>query len=454
MKHRLFLALISTVIIYLNACSFQNSKDKQKQDDSLSELTVLNWTYNSIDSTIDEFSNLYPNIKLEQKMYDDEDTGGVKEKAITEIMSGEGPDILLLRVPTFPNIHKMIGNNIFYDLDTLIKSDKSFKIEEYNQIVMDSGMYKGKRYLVPLYFSLPVMITTKSFLSDHDFSIPDGEITWTELSQMSKEFGNDGKNKGKYMFSEDSSFENLIRCSYMEYVDYSKRKSSFDSTKFISLLNNYKELQSVVCPAEIAKKANMIELLKNETFGIANNSIALSYISSMNSCFKQYLGEEMYIIPFPTDQPQIGITANIRIVAGINANCKNPREAFEFLKLILSKENQTPYLNLNNSRYIGGLPVNIEAWEEELRHYMSSEVIAGAGESYWIGSLEYKPSPLSPNIEIKVKQLYNNMAKAEINDYRVYTIITEETKAFLADKSSAEKTAKAINQKVMLYLNE
>jgi hypothetical protein len=54
----------------------------------------------------------------------------------------------------------------------------------------------------------------------------------------------------------------------------------------------------------------------------------------------------------------------------------------------------------------------------------------------------------------RVKYLYNNITKAEINDYTVLGIILDETKDFLAGKISAEQTAKAINQKVMLYLNE
>ncbi len=457
MRHKLFLTAISIIlIISLNACSFQNVKEGQKGEDSSSGLTVLSWSKSKIDDVINQFSTLHPEIKLQDKRYFDNDEGGVKEKAITEIMAGGGPDILVFRVKEFPNLHKILENDTLYDLNKLIEKSKSFKIEEYNKTVMDSGVFNGERNLIPLYSNLPVMITTKSFLSDQGFNITNRGITWTELAQMAKKFASNNDNKGKYMFSNDFSFESLIQCSYMKYIDYGKRKSSFDSEDFISLLNMCKAIQPAVCPTQLVDKDNSIKQFVKGVVGFVrdDNTMELSNLFSYNSVCKQYLGEEMYLIPFPSDQKSAEIIGNVRVMVGINANCKGPQEAFEFIELLLKKENQTPYINMLKN-YVKGSPVNNEAWNEELKYYMGS----GLGlEKHSFGDetgfIEFTPSPLSSNMGTEINQLYKGITRVEFCDFRVLTILIEETKAFLSGKASAEKTAKNINQKVMLYLNE
>ena len=457
MRHKPYLILISAMIIFsFNACSFQNSKEEQEGKESSSELTVLNWSKSKIDDVISQFSTLHPEIKVQDKRYFDNDEGGFKEKAITELMAGGGPDILVFRVKEFPNLHKILENDTLYDLNKLIEKSKSFKLEEYNKTVMDSGVYEDERNLIPLYSNLPVMITTKSFLSNQGISIPDNGVTWPELAQMAKKFVSNSNNKGKYMFSNDFNYENLMQCSYMKYIDYTKRNSSFDSNEFISLLNICKEIQPAVCPTEIAKKANSAEHLAKGTVGFVrdDDTMELSNLFSYNSICKQYFGEEMYLIPFPSDQKNVDIIGNVRVMVGINANCKRPKEAFEFLELLLKKENQTPYMNINKN-YVKGSPVNIDAWNEELKYYMGS----GLGiEKHLFGDetgvIEFIPSPLSSKMGAEIDQLYRGITRVEFGDYRVLTILTEETKAFLSGKASAEETAKNINQKVMLYLNE
>ncbi len=457
MKQRKFiLIIIVLIIISLSACSFSDSSEVKNQDEPSSKLTILSWSHYNIDIAMNEFNISHPDIELEQEFYDDEETGKVKEKIITEIMSGEGPDIQIMRVRHFPNLHKMLDNKIFYNLDTLIKNDKSFEMQEYNQIVFDSGMNDGKRFLVPLYFNIPAMITTKSFLANNGFTIQEGAITWTQLSQMAKEFVNNEKNKGKYMFSSDYSFEELIQNSYMKYIDFNKRKASFDSPEFIALLKMYKEVQPAVCPVEIEKKAPIVDLMKNSTYGVIQYPIDIEGQANINSVLKQYLEEEAYIIPLPAEQQKSDITATVGLVAGIKANCKKPQEAYEFMKLLLAKDNQIPHLFKKD--YNRNLPVNIEACKEELNYWMSPERNDTSSEYRSFGGIggmvNFASTPLSADMGAKADKLYNGITKAEINDYTVLSILKEDAKNFLDGTASAEKTAKAINDKVMLYLNE
>ena len=463
MKHRLLSMIISAALILsLSACSSSSSSDtqkEQKQEDSSSssKLTILNCLNNNIDLEIAKFTTKHPDIKLEEEIYEDETTREIKKQTMTKVLAGEGPDILIMRVKDFPNINKMFQSKLFYDLNTLIKDDKSFKMDEYNKVVMDSGIVDGKRYVVPLFFNISAITTTKSFLSKNGLNIPEGGVSWTELSQMVKKFVNNNKNDGKYMFGSDFSFDSLIYNSYMKFVDFNKKESSFDSEEFISLLNIYKDIQAAVCPDEVAKKSNIADLMKNGTYGIVQWDTNIQARQSMDSFYKQIFGEEVYMIPSPGDKQTADITAGVRVVAGINVNCKKPQEAYEFLKQLLSKDNQIPHLDPKNQWK--EFPVNIEAYKEELKYRSSEDSIEKVffGMSNGISApftCDLLLSPLSKEMCVKSDQLYNGVTKAEINDYNVLTMLTEETIAFLSGKSSAEQTAKAINDKVMLYLNE
>lgn len=449
-KRQLYIFLSFLILLGFSACSNPNNT---RGDDKAQKLTVLNWTYNSNEFAVDEFKKLHPNIQLEQNLYDEVDSGAVKEKALTEIMSGSGPDVLILRTQLFPNIHKMVQNNVFYNLDSLIKDNSSFKVDEYNQKVMKTGMYDGSQYLIPMYIDFPVMMTTKSFFSKQDIKIPESGISWNELSLMSKKYTNNKKNEGKYMFGTDFDFGKLLYSSYMNYIDYDNKKSNFNSTQFKALLTTFKEIQKSVCPEEIEKKKGTIGTLLDGTIQFIRTPATIDAIQSMSSCLKQYLKEELYLVKSPTEMNEDSLTANVKFLVGINAKCKRPKESFDFLKIILSKSNQTPYQNLNNSRYLGGLPVNTAAFKEELRHYMSNEV-SEYGVTRGIGGIKFNSAPLSHNLGLKVEGFYNNISKTEISDYKVYEIVMEESKNFLAGKASAEQIAKAIDQKVSLYLNE
>lgn len=455
MKTRLVSLCISVLLILtFTACSLNKSGESTDDSTSQKSLTILNGAHYSIDLVIDELKNLHPEILIEQKLYDELDMAGDNEKTVTELMAGKGPDVLILRVGNFRNLYKMVDNKTFLNLDDFIKSYRSFNMDELNQNILKCGVYDGKRYLIPLYYGLPVMITTKSFLSTHKLNISESGATMSDLTELAAQFLKDNKNQNKYLFSDDFNFDNLLFYNSMKYIDYTKRKSSFDSIDFISTLNNFKDIQSTVCPGEVAQKEEVIGLLKNGTIGLVQYSAGIGTIEAMYSYIKQYMGEDMCLIPILDDGKTVLLPADAKFVVGINANSPNKKEAFEFLKVLLEKEGQTPYLNTANTRYISGLPVNIKAMKEELRYYMSNEIIAIPGETH--GGLQYKysPLPLSKALGERIEKLNGNITKGQINDYRVLSIIKQETKDFLDDKITAEQSAKAIDQKVMLYLNE
>ena len=99
----------------------------------------------------------------------------------TEIMAGGGPDVYLLPTkgvlnkefstaygdgvetyevePLFADINLSIRNGVFQDIGTYYDQDSDLRTEALNQTVMDAGVFEGKRYVLPLRYNMPVLLT-------------------------------------------------------------------------------------------------------------------------------------------------------------------------------------------------------------------------------------------------------------------------------------------------------
>jgi ABC-type glycerol-3-phosphate transport system substrate-binding protein len=171
-----------------------------------------------------------------------------------------------------------------------------------------------------------------------------------------------------------------------------------------------------------------------------------------NSSLRQKLGEGPAIMAYPTYDGSGAVYASASEYAAINANCRDKAAALDFIKILLSKDIQKSMDSHGNNNITFGLPVNIKAYEEDRDYYMSDSSVKYASVSDSQGYI----TPLKVPTELAA-QMDSMIAKAqvtEIIDTEVYSIVYDELDRFLNGKKSAEETAKTIDRKVSLYLNE
>lgn len=125
------------------------------------------------------------------------------------------------------------------------------------------------------------------------------------------------------------------------------------------------------------------------------------------------------------------------------------KEAFNFIKLLLSEKYQ------NNETGTKWSPVNIKAYTSIQNQYSGD-----SGNNKQIANFQinenapYLSAALSDNTINKLNLYYKNIQKCSYVDTNVLNIINQEVESFLAGKYSASQTAKLINDKVQLYMNE
>jgi hypothetical protein len=122
--------------------------------------------------------------------------------------------------------------------------------------------------------------------------------------------------------------------------------------------------------------------------------------------------------------------------------------SFRLIEILLSREFQT------KDDILWGMPVNREAYTELVERYTGAE---GAGKNVGnpaIGVDNYKSVPIPAGLADKLGRIIENMGRSVLIDEDILKFINDEVKLYLDGKKNAAQTAKALDEKVTLFLNE
>ena len=144
----IILAILCSMLLSFTSCDEYKIKSNEKlkyyTSNAEDDFSSLIKQYNKI--CLEKYDESYQIEIIEFENNDDMCT-----KMSTEIMAGEGPDIISLN-QNLP-FEKLIENEAFLDINSLINNDETkdkIELDEYNSFIMNVGVYDGKRYIVPL----------------------------------------------------------------------------------------------------------------------------------------------------------------------------------------------------------------------------------------------------------------------------------------------------------------
>ena len=158
MKKRLLsLILVISLILLFSACTDTENTEKSSAIyyclGETDDITDLIEKYNKSCSLYGD-----KNDRIEIRHFDSEEE--FISTISTEIMADEGPDFFSLD-QTLP-FEKFVENDTLADIDEMIeKYDSGINFDEYNKTVMDSGVFNGKRLIVPFFYSINFLYSTK-----------------------------------------------------------------------------------------------------------------------------------------------------------------------------------------------------------------------------------------------------------------------------------------------------
>jgi multiple sugar transport system substrate-binding protein len=351
----------------------------------------------------------------------------------TEIMSGKGADIY---DATFLSYFKLADSDMLVDLNDYIGQE--LNNEKYYSSLMDSLLYNGKRYTIPLSFNFSGYQIDQAVADEYDINIPEGNLKISDLLHFSEQLPKDGSvmlfDGGGMGMNDVMLTSQLIGQQFSEFVDMSGKTANFENEEFYSILEAVKKI--VDNQQLYTQKAEM------------NNEI--NYSITKKSLIKQFLlytpamsndGTMAYkdIILLTNDEGNTTFSS-ASFLPIISENSKNKELAADFILFLLSDEMQSmPELLF--------CPVNQDAVREvSLLVYEDSK--AGG----WLPD-NFTEETLDVNIDTFAK-LADSLGIFEKQERFVNSLINNELDVLYQGSETPEQAAANLQASVQSYLNE
>ena len=273
----------------------------------------------------------------------------------TEIMSGDGPDIISLDQPL--PFEKLIENHAFADVDELINTYGS---NDYNTKVMESGIVNRKRYFVPFFYCPNIFISTQEKLKEYDLNFSD--FSYKELSrQLSQE------KVSCSLFGNESDNYSLLYSFIDSYVNFDNKTTNFDTNSFLENIDYIKKL---------INNDNTNENVYYDLYNSENNGCILSTprllfggtIGGIKTAYYNIFLQNKTPAILPNFSYENKITAYVECGIAINQNSDKKDKALRFIEYCLSEDVQEYWCGSRSDKGFSGtneisLPVNNKAFD-------------------------------------------------------------------------------------------
>ena len=314
------------------------------------------------------FEKTYPGVKVELQEYRDSEFA---DKIRTEIPAGKGPDVLLTSSDVLPDIYKTMSTGLFEDLSPYVENDNAFDLSEYNEGVMKGGILHGCRYIMPVTYQFPAVLTSREILEENGID-PDSLSTYQGFIDACAAYHE--KNPGNKLF-QDGQDQYFVKQFYeytgMRMIDYETNTVSFDEERFRQAMDVCK-LYYVKNPAKAFGEMAVDPLTRGEClFGTTGSSNFMLFLYSYIFLALEYEQEPlMVLVPDEHD----GSTATILEFAAIPKSSPNKLNAWRFLKILLSDEIQYGIDDTKpnqNILFMTGNPVRLESMRKLYQYYVA-----------------------------------------------------------------------------------
>lgn len=467
---KIFLLIIISSIILLTGCGnsvsnterqlFSNLEPKQSSkntgelEKANKTLTIYSLEDSVLSNAVKKYSEQENTAEINWVAFDDH------EKYIstlnTELMGGGGPDIFELHSELIINKEK---NPYIEDLNGYIMTDKTFEFENYNNKIINAYNFNDQLYGMPLYARFMMIGLNSKFQDIGDRAILNKDtLSYSDLLTYYDAL----KQKDGYSLEVDFDVTRIIFTD--DFVDYSTKKSYFDSPEFIKLLEMAKSAREVsrefnTSGGYDAKSKELEEHFKNKyLFYIIRPHFDYIYFMQRTEPYINYEyapSQDTYINFKPMGNKK-GEISLYNPAYSINSNSQNKELAWEFLKFAISDKayedmdysyNFDFYVNKKTSEksFKSALETYIKQYDPEYSRYPKG--------SY--GSIELGEGhidAINKAWENAEKLLNYNMKTGGTNIGIENS--TEIIEAYINGHISAEKAAKDIDNNISIYLNE
>ncbi|PGD15379.1 ABC transporter substrate-binding protein [Bacillus toyonensis] len=445
MKKVCMMLAASLSLISVAGCGNSDSKGERKAKDgkTIVEVSTLGSTeslkqaeklYEQKNPKIDiQIKGAFPEnesktggSKTEGSQKDETSAEKIISKVNTEFLAGRGSDVIVLDgLPA----DKYGKKGLLTDLSEMIEQDKSFDENQYFDKVLDNSKTNEKLYGIPLYFWLSGLLGDDKAIQQSGVKVNDKEWTWSEFTSIGKELASKGTHTHVIGNTPpEQMLQFLVQDHYNELVDKASGKAKFQSNLFVQMLEDVKKMYD-------EKLATADEVNLGEAY-----FVRLPMIMSIEDYFSTgavlgITGTKIYQKPHIAGQKK-GVAFTPNTTVGINEKSPVKKEAWNFLKFLMSDEVQSKG---------NGFPINKAVYEQQIKTLKEKKGIEG-------------PDGTLINVtESDIQGLEKMVAEISVQSpqsTKIESIIAEESKSYFSGQKSAKDVAALIQNRVTTYINE
>ena len=408
------------------------------------------WAY---DRVID-FNRRHDDVRIQIVDYMDfvdpesYDYDAAKTKLLTEVLSGSMPDLIAVNQLPYS---QLASKGLLEDLYPYLDKDPELKREDFFPNVLKALEVNGGLYQLVPSFNVRTLMGARSVVGDKPgWSYQDLQDALATMPE--------GCSPLNMYTTRGDLLNTLLSANMSRFVDWTSGECHFNNQDFIDLLEFTKSF-----PAQIPDD---LEWEDEETrISQGRQMLSEAYLSYMDNIVwydSMFGAEGCTFIGYPTSEG-VGSFMSTGEGYAMSAKCANKEAAWEFLRGFLSYENQKDIWN--------GIPLNLQAYQDKLKQTMTPNYERDENGKL-LRDEDGKPIPISIGrryredgqlVEIyamnqeQADRLWEALTTCDKlfdeND-TICTIVYEQAQAFYSGQKSAEETARLIESKVTIYINE
>ncbi len=384
-------------------------------------------------------------------------------KINTELMSGEGADIIAIDVIPY---YKYVDSGQLENLNSYMELDESFQINDYFVNIFNAAKYKEGQYFLPIDYTFDYLSFDSSLFSESEQKplLENDLFSYEQLIELGQQpylnVNKVGEKDQVEMFGifAQELFNKMWKENYNQFIDIEARTVNLNDGDFANLLNKVRDYEDRGYIKQGTKnklgEASMGAFEKNKLeqyFYKANSSFSL--LQFLNKDSKRKFGstsqgnQENDIIAGQIEGNDGVVPYTYEQAYGLNSNSTNKTTAWAFMKFLASEEMQTS-LNLF------GIPVNKNALAEKTKLDITGQLFEPAGNELKTTELTSEQLEIYNNYMKVLGELSDRINTFFVQDTTINSIIDKEVENFFNGSKTSEEVTDILQNKIELYLSE
>ena len=366
----------------------------------------------------------------------------VAETMSLDLLSGNGPDILM----NASWLSRFNSDEVLVDLNTFIDSTDGTGLDRnaYLDSVFRASEQGGKLYHLPLTFYVCGWASNRELLGDTS------SYTYKDFLEACEKIPEDVS-----VFTESPYNDLLSLLPVSEFVDYEKGQVHFEDPEFQQLLELVRKYGSPRTHEQLAKDMEDESNIRPDSGVLFRENMLAFTLESFEDLFsyaraKERLGGKGVFCGIPS---RFGgsMMARVNLSMAISTSSKNQKEAWEFLRFMVSDEQQEMMTESLNCNFI---PVSRKALDLQNEKWMafSQERIEN-----FVPDPRYpdeKPLEITDETLSEYMKILESIRLVSSSDPELMSIVMEEAAGYFADQRSLEEVCRTISNRAKTIVQE